>query len=140
MNISMSTIRFLDEKDINLESIMDLYNDAGWTSYTKYPEKLLSGIQSSLYVYSAWDNNNLIGLIRVIGDNNTIIYIQDLLVHSKYRRYGIGSSLLSHIIRKYSHIRQIVLLTDTKDETIQFYEKNGLRNINTLSLSAFIRT
>lgn len=132
-------IVFSAEKNIPLYNLMELYTDAGWTSYTKHPETLLSGVQSSLYVYSAWDNNKLIGFIRVIGDDHTIIYIQDILVHSQYRRHGIGSALLNHIVQKYSHIRQIVLLTDAKDDTIQFYEKNGLKKTDTLSLTSFIR-
>lgn len=133
-------ITFSESKQIHLEKVLSLYNDAGWTSYTNVPETLIKGISSSLFVYSAWDQDNLIGLIRVIGDDHTIIYIQDILVHSTYRRSGLGTALLQHICKRYSHIRQMVLQTDTKDETTSFYEKNGFSNINTLSLSSFLRT
>lgn len=133
-------ITFSESKEIDLEKILSLYNDAGWTSYTSVPETLIKGISLSLFVYTAWDQDNLIGLIRVIGDDHTIIYIQDILVHSTYRRSGLGTALLQHICKQYSHIRQMVLQTDTKDETTSFYEKNGFSNINTLSLSSFLRT
>ena len=42
--------------------------------------KLKNAINNSLKVLTAWDDEKLVGLIRVIGDGYTIIYIQDILI------------------------------------------------------------
>lgn len=75
---------------------------------------------------TAWDNPKLVGLIRIVGDSHTIIYIQDILVLKEYQSQGIGSKLLRLILEKYKSIHQIVLMTDNTKETISFYKKNGM--------------
>ncbi|MBU3209745.1 GNAT family N-acetyltransferase [Clostridium algidicarnis] len=121
----MNNVIYKYVNEFNREDIKNLYEDAGWTSYTKDLSKLMGSIEASLMVISAWDNDKLIGLIRVVGDGITIIYIQDILVLDSYKRKGIGTKLLKDILDKYSKVRQKVLLTDDAEETRGFYESNG---------------
>ncbi|HCW74840.1 MAG TPA: GNAT family N-acetyltransferase, partial [Clostridiaceae bacterium] len=60
----------------------------------------------------AWEKEELIGLIRTVGDGHTILYIQDILVLNTHRDKGIGSMLLQEVLEKYKHVRQKVLLTE----------------------------
>lgn len=76
-------------------------------------------------VWTAWDDDLLVGLARVVGDSSTIIYIQDILVLQAYQKKGIGSQFLKIILDQYQDIRQIILLTDDTDKSVKFYEKNG---------------
>lgn len=72
----------MEYKEISNErsdEILALYSSVNWTNYTKNPDNLLKGIQNSLYVLGAFNENQLIGLIRIVGDRYTIIYIQDLI-------------------------------------------------------------
>lgn len=135
----MSAISFKETKDINQESLIKLYNDAGWTSYTKEPEKLTEALKNSLYVASAWDNDILAGLIRVVGDGLTIIYIQDILVLNSYKRRKIASGLITKTLNKYSDVRQKVLLTDDKPETKAFYQATGFLSANEMGLISYIK-
>lgn len=134
----MSSISYKEEKDIVASELLELYNDAEWKAYTSEPEKLRAAVNNSLFVLTARDGDKLVGLLRAVGDGLTIIYIQDILVLNSYRRQGIGSRLLEMALEKYSHVRQIVLLTDDKPETVSFYEKAGLKKVNSLGLSSFI--
>ena len=59
-------------KDIDIKHLLDLYNNANWIAYTKEPSKLKQAITNSLLVISAWDNDTLVGLSRVVGDGLTI--------------------------------------------------------------------
>jgi len=102
-----------------------LYSDAGWASYLKDINVLVRGIENSLDIVTAWDNDKLVGLIRIVGDGSTIIYIQDILILKEYKRKGIGRKLMLNILEKYSEVRQIVLLTDDSEETRGFYESLG---------------
>jgi len=118
--------------------ILDLYLDNKWTNYTNNKEVLFEGIRNSLYSYGAYDDNGMIGLIRVVGDSKTIIYIQDILVLRKYQNQGIGTVLVKHIIEKYKDVRQIILSTDNTVSQKAFYEKNGFKEYKDANIVAFI--
>lgn len=73
-------------------------------------------------MYTAWDGSRLAGLLRAVGDGETILYVQDLLVHTRYRRQGIGRALLERVRADFAHVRQKVLLTDAGDSrAVVFY-------------------
>lgn len=126
----MSNIVYKSGIVFNREEIFELYKDAGWTNYLEDMSKLIETAESSLFCLSAWCEDKLVGLIRIVGDGLSIIYIQDILVMSAYKRKGIGSELLDHVLEKYKNVRQKVLLTDESKETRGFYEANGFVSID----------
>ena len=130
-------MNFLTDKNINLKQLINLYQSVGWTSYTEKPKLLQQAVHNSLYVLGAFDHNQLIGLIRVVGDGLTIIYIQDLLVLPAYQNQGIGSTLINKVRKEFRHVRQQVLLTMEEPETRAFYEKNGFTSCDQGELVAF---
>lgn len=135
----MGTITYKSGVDLPLDQALALYNDAGWTIYTASEETLQSALENSLMVLSAWKEDKLIGLVRVVGDASTIIYIQDILVLKGFQRKGIGRKLISRVLEKYAHVRQIVLLTDNTEKTIRFYQSTGFARVDDLNLTSFIR-
>ena len=130
-------MNFLTDKNINLKQLINLYQSVGWTSYTEKPELLQQAVHNSLYVLGAFNHDQLIGLIRVVGDGLTIIYIQDLLVLPAYQNKGIGSTLINKVRKEFRHVRQQVLLTMEEPETRAFYEKNGFTSCDQGELVAF---
>ena len=84
----MSKITYKKMFDFNQFQILNLYNDAGWSNYTNDPDQLLLAFENSLLVYGAFHKDKLVGVIRIVGDAHTIIYIQDLLVLHAYQRKG----------------------------------------------------
>ena len=90
-------------------------------------------MENSLEILTIWNNNELIGLIRVIGDGETILYIQDLLIRPDYQNQGLGSILLRKMCDRY----QRVLITDNTDKTNSFYEKNGFIKADYLNLNCY---
>ncbi len=135
----MPNIKYKEEKELPLNALLTLYNDAGWTAYSKNPEMLVNAIKNSHFVLTAWVNNELIGLIRVVGDGFTIAYIQDVLVLKAYKRRKIGTTLMTKTLEKFKHIRQKVLLTDDTIETRSFYETLGFKACDKGKLVAFIK-
>lgn len=106
-------------------AIMHLYLENKWYAYTKNKETLLRGIANSLDVIGAYDDGLLVGLIRTVGDSETIVYIQDILILPNYHRMGIGTTLMQMIIDKYPHVRQVLLMTDQTVEQQSFYKSLG---------------
>jgi GNAT superfamily N-acetyltransferase len=132
-------INFIDSKEINIEQLGKLYNDVQWYAYTKDLLVLQQAISQSLDVISAWDKEELVGLIRVVGDGLTIIYIQDILVLNAYQNQGIATQLMQQILKKYSHVRQKVLLTEEAPDVRHFYEKNEFQSCDKGSVVAFAK-
>jgi len=130
----------IDYKDLVLDedAIMNLYNNNGWSNYTEDRGSLFKGIKNSLYVCAAYDTGILVGLIRAVGDGNTIIYIQDILVLDFYKRKGIGTVLINKVLNKYKDVRQICLTTDLMEYQKKFYESCGFKEYIDKKITGFI--
>lgn len=126
-------------KTYNEEEILRLYASVGWTAYTDNPEVLRHGFENSMLTLAAYEGENLLGIIRTVGDGHTIILVQDLLVFPEYQRKGVGSALLQTILDRYSHVRQIELATDNTPKTIAFYKSMGFREMCEIGCCGFMR-
>ncbi|HEE9847071.1 GNAT family N-acetyltransferase [Clostridium perfringens] len=135
----MENLVFKEDIILNVEDILYLYNDVGWSSYTKDIDSLIKSIKNSLKVISVWDKDLLVGLIRVVGDGHSIIYIQDILILQKYQNSGIGKRLIEIILDKYKNVRQKVLLTDKEEKNILFYKKVGFSMAEEFGCVSFVK-
>ena len=111
------------------EQILNLYASVGWTAYTDHPETLKKGFENSMLTLAAYEDGQLLGLIRTVGDGQTIVFIQDILVYPQHQRKGVGSALMRAVLDRYGHVRQIKLTTDNTPETIGFYTSMGFREL-----------
>lgn len=134
MKIDLKNSKVIDRKQLDL-----LYNDVGWYAYTQDVEMLQKAFNESLEVLSAWNGEDLIGLIRVVGDGLTIIYIQDILVLNAYQNQGIATQLMQRVLEQYKNVRQKVLLTEEAPDVRHFYEKNGFQSCDKGTLVAFAK-
>ncbi|MGM9603047.1 MAG: GNAT family N-acetyltransferase [Faecousia sp.] len=123
----------------NEGEILNLYASVGWTAYTDYPEVLQKGFENSMLTLAAYEGEQLLGIIRTVGDGRTIVFVQDILVFPWYQRKGIGSALLQAILDRYSHVRQIELATDNNPEAIAFYKSMGFREMSEIGCCGFMR-
>ena len=99
----------------------------------------IRGFENSLLVSAAFENNELIGIIRVVGDGFTIVFVQDILVFPSQQRKGVGSLLLQAILDRYKNVRQIELATDNTPQTIAFYKSMGFSEFSELGCCGFMR-
>lgn len=132
-------MKYVTSKNIDLVQMTELYNSVGWTAYTKNPAALQQAMLNSLFVIAAIDKDKIVGLIRVVGDGISIIYIQDLLIAPQYQRQGVGSHLIELVLNQYQSVRQKVLLTIDEPQTRFFYEKCGFVSCDRGKLVAFYR-
>ena len=125
--------------NININDILNLYIDADWKNYINNIDMLTNAYNNSLYILGAYDNNKLVGIIRVVGDGYSIIYIQDIIVLNKYQRKGIGTKLIHNVLEKYKNVYQKVLLTDNQPKTVNFYKSLGFYKSLDLNCTSFIK-
>lgn len=124
------SIIYKETKAIQTEKVRELYLDAGWIAYTEKENIIDAIVPNALQVISAWDGEELVGLVRTVGDGVYIMYIQDILVKKAHQGRGIGSHLLQTILSNNKQIPQKVLMTEDTEKTIKFYEKNGFTKVN----------
>ncbi len=106
-----------------------VYASVGWTAYTDHPEVLRQGFENSMLTLAAYKEDQLLGIIRTVGDGYTIVFVQDILLYPEHQRKGIGTALLQAILDRYHYVRQIELATDNTEKTIAFYKAMGFREI-----------
>ena len=121
------------------EEILRLYSAVGWTTYTDHPRALEQGFRHSLLVLAAYEEDELIGLIRAVGDGSTIVFIQDLLVDPAHQRQGIATALVRAVLARYPEVRQVELVTDNTPKTIAFYKSLGFTEFSEIGCCGFMR-
>ena len=122
-----------------LDEIVNLYESVGWTNYLERVDTLQEAYANSLCVLGAYDSENLVGILRAVGDGKTIVFIQDILVLPEYQRQGIGSKLLQAVMERYRDVYQMELLTDNTEKTKAFYRSAGFTASDDLGCLAFIK-
>lgn len=112
-------IIYKQQKDYDKTVLQNLYSSVEWSS-ADYPERLQKAIKNSGCVFSAWDGNQLVGLINAIDDTEMTAYIHYLLVRPEYQGNGIGKKLINLIKEHYKDFLVIVLIS--YDKEVSFYE------------------
>ena len=133
-------IRYSSLKNLPREQVQALYESVQWSAYTKDMPKLMRGIENSQIVITAWNEEELTGLIRCLTDFETIAYIQDILVKPAYRKQGIDDELMRQTLAKLTGIRQIVLMTEDGDAVKglhAWYQSHGFQAYSDLGTAGF---
>ena len=110
---------------VKLEDVLHLYQAVGWTNYTNQPQMLEQALSHSLVIYLAFDGDAVVGLIRLVGDGFSSVFVQDLIVLPTYQRQGIGSDLMKQALEDYKDAYQVQLVTDQTERTLSFYRSMG---------------
>ncbi|HIY52209.1 MAG TPA: GNAT family N-acetyltransferase [Candidatus Olsenella avicola] len=128
-----------DESLARFDEILDLYEAVGWTNYTARPDTLRAGYASSLAVWGAFAGDRLVGVVRVVGDGVTIVFVQDLIVAPSHQRTGIGAQLMQAVMNRFSDVYQMELLTDDGSVACVLYERLGFVRSDAMGCVAYVR-
>lgn len=128
-----------DYTDFRKDEILRLYSEVGWTAYTENMAALEKGYKNSLLVLAAYEGDELLGIIRAVGDGCTIVFVQDILVFPGHQRRGVGTALLKAVLERYPDVRQVELVTDNTPETVAFYRSLGFSELSEIGCCGFMR-
>lgn len=132
-------MKITEYRNYDAAEIMKLYSSAGWTAYTAESEKLERAFRNSLFTLAACEEGKLLGLVRTVGDGETVVYIQDLLVFPEHQGKGIGSALIRQVFERFPDVRQIVLAADDIPELSAFYHANGMAAMPELGCCGYMK-
>lgn len=125
MNITYNDTK----KDLPADQLYHLFFSAGWAGSENTPdfEQLkyfnVPFINSTL-VISAWDNDRLVGTVRVLSDKVIRSVIYDLVIAPEYRNKGIGKELVKRCIE---HFPNSEWLVQTEKHISGYYGKLGFK-------------
>ena len=116
---------------VKLEDVLHLYQAVGWTNYTHQTQMLEQALSHSLAVYMALDGDAVVGLIRLVGDGFSSVFVQDLIVLPSYQRQGLGSALMKEALKDYKDAYQVQLVTEETEKNVGFYRSLGFEVLST---------
>ncbi len=117
----------IKENNKNVNEFNLLYDSVGWGAYSK--EVAQKALDNTFYSISVYDDNEIIGYGRIIGDTICFLYIHDIMVKPEYQGNKIGTLIMNKLLEKIDQIKKEnpylrVYLGASKGRE-KFYEKFG---------------
>ena len=131
-------IKITKESSVSIDDVLHLYQAVGWTNYTNQSQMLEQALSHSLATYLARDGEEIVGLVRLVGDGFSSVFVQDLIVLPSYQRQGIGSNLMKEALADYKDAYQIQLVTEQTEKTLGFYRSLGFETLSTYDCTGMI--
>ena len=131
-------INITKETSVSIDDVLPLYQAVGWTNYTNQPQMLEQSLAHSLATYLARDGEEIVGVVRLIGDGFSSVFVQDLIVLPSYQRQGIGSNLMKEALADYKDAYQIQLATEQTEKNLGFYRSLGFETLSTYDCTGMI--
>lgn len=131
-------IKFTKETSVSINDVLHLYQAVGWTNYTNQPQMLEQSLSHSLAIYVARDGEEIVGLVRLVGDGFSSVFVQDLIVLPNYQRQGIGSDLMKEALGDYKNAYQVQLATEQTEKTLGFYHSLGFETLSSYDCTGMI--
>ena len=117
MGITYKDIHDFSEKDLE-----ELFLSVDWSS-GHFSEKLVVAMKNFKTVFSAWDEDKLVGMICVMDDGIMNAYVHYLLVNPVYHGKTIGRTLVEMVKEKYKDYLRVAVIA--YDNEARFYENCG---------------
>ena len=131
-------INITKETSVSIDDVLHLYQAVSWTNYTNQPQMLEQSLTHSLAIYVARDGEEIVGLVRLVGDGFSSVFVQDLIVLPSYQRQGIGSALMKEALGDFKDAYQVQLVTEQTEKTLGFYRSLGFETLSTYDCTGMI--
>ena len=115
-------IKYKETHEFTVDSLRDLFLSVDWSS-GHFPEKLVVAMRNFKTVYSAWDEDKLVGMICAMDDGIMNAYVHYLLVNPKYHGQTIGRTLVDMVKNHYKDYLRIAVIA--YDDEAHFYSNCG---------------
>lgn len=115
-------------KDFTEENLQELFSSVNWKS-AENPQKLVIALKNSTNVISAWENDQLIGIIRSMDDGCWSANIDCLVVHKEFQGKGIASKLITELLDNLNNVEYINVCPDDKTMN-NFYLQFGFNIVD----------
>ena len=87
----------IDHNIPTLEEYKYLCESVGWTNYMNF-EVVETSLRNSIHCITVKENDQIVGMGRIVGDGAIYFYIQDIMVHPDYQKNGIGNVIMNTLV------------------------------------------
>ncbi len=130
----MMKIDYSADERITPEELLALAKTQGWGN-DRPIDRNDQAIKGSIFIASARHEDQLVGLLRLVGDGAYCLHVADFIVHTEYQDKGIGTKLLEMSL-KYAREQAIGIDDNVGEFTLfanvsadKFYKKHGFLSV-----------
>lgn len=117
----------IKENNKNINEFNLLYDSVGWGAYNKTISK--RALDNTFYSVSVYDDDNIVGYGRLIGDTICFMYIQDIMVKPEFQNKKIGTLIMNKLLEKINELKKenpnIKVYLGASKNKEEFYERFG---------------
>ncbi|GEN52813.1 GNAT family N-acetyltransferase [Halobacillus faecis] len=108
------------------ERVKQLFEEVGWSrgGPAWQDEKFSLIFENSTWAFTVWEEERMVGMVRVVSDQIMMATIMDLAVSESYRGKGLAHKLISLCMEKLPHGDWFA---HTSEENFSFYESCGFQ-------------
>lgn len=111
-----------------IDQIIDVYISSGINRPCTEKERIQKMYENSNLVFTAWDNDKLVGISRALTDFCYCCYLSDLAVKEDYKNRSIGKKLIELTKEKIGS--QTMLLLLSAPTAMDYYPKIGFDKVD----------
>ena len=120
-------IEYTEDRKFTQQQVEKLFLSINWVS-GQYPMQLYNVLLHSSYVLTAWDGDQLVGLIRGLDDGVMTAFLHYLLVSPDHQHQGIASKLVEKAKEHYKDFFYINIMSEESNNA-PFYERHGIHRM-----------
>jgi GNAT superfamily N-acetyltransferase len=121
----MNIIDYRYGNDLNVESVIELYNASGLGERRPVDDPAIFSdmVRHGNLTVTAWDGALLVGISRTLTDFSYVGYLSDLAVRRSHQKFGIGVQLIQKTREKMGPRSMLVLLS--APQAVEYYPRVG---------------
>lgn len=116
-------ITYGKRSSLNELEVIELFQSSGISRPIGQPSRIKEMILNSDFIYTAWENEKLVGIARCVTDFSYCCYLSDLAVHRDYQHKKVGKTLIEYVEKEIGDEVTLVLLAS--ESAMDYYPKIG---------------
>lgn len=123
----MTSITYSDDKALSPRKAQALFRRLEFSDW--WSQKDIEWyLNAALRVISAWDREKLVGVGILTGDGRIDVHLSLLVVDAPYQRHGIGTAIISRLVREVEEMKPYSFQTDVfSKDAERLYARFGFR-------------
>jgi len=121
-----NNISLKETKDLDYEKVVKIFYEVQFLKPPEkrevYKEAIEKAFRNSQLVVSAWDDDELIGFVRVLTDEMLFATIWNMMIKPSHQKKGVGTMLIQKCLDTYPHLHFFLF---AGEHCTDFYKKMG---------------
>lgn len=122
-------IEYKKNQMITPKELAEVFDASGIVRPTQDYERMRRMLNNANILYTAWDGESLVGVLRGTSDMSYCTFVSDLAVTKEYQGLGIGAQLIANLRKDQGTGVSVILLS--APGAMKFYPKQGFELTNT---------